>query len=171
MSEQHSRRVIALGRIAGAYGVKGWVKIISNTSPQENIIDYPVWLIGRHGEWAECKVVSGRVHGKGVVVQLEHVSDRDQAQAMKGTEIAVYRDQLPDPQEGEYYWVDLEGLRVQTESGVDFGHVDHVFETGANDVLVVKGERERLLPFIKGQVIKSVDFQQRLIVVDWDPEF
>jgi len=171
MTELSSRRVVTLGRIAGAFGVKGWVKVVSNTSPQENIIDYPIWLLGRDGQWIECKVVSARLHGKGVVANLEGVLDRDQAQAMKGTDIAVYRDQLPEAQEGEYYWIDLEGLQVRTETGVDLGHVDHIFDTGANGVLVVIGERERLVPFVTGQVVKRVDLQQRVIVVDWDPEF
>ena len=121
--------------------------------------------------WNEYKVLSGRIHGKGLVARLEGVDDRDTAHSLKGFDIAVNRDQLPKTTEGEYYWVDLEGLDVRTIEGVALGKVDYLFETGANDVLVVKGDRERLVPYISDQVIKSVDLQKALIVVDWDPDF
>ena len=166
-----STRLVLMGRIAGAYGIKGWVKVISDASPIDNILSYPVWRLARDGDWKDYKVLSGRTHGKGLVARLEGVDDRDEAQAMKGMSIAVERDQLPAAAQGEYYWVDLQGLSVHTLEGVDLGKVDHLFETGANDVLVVKGDKERLIPYISDQVIKSVDLQKGLMVVDWDPEF
>ena len=171
MTELEAQRIVELGRLVGAYGVKGWVKLISSTSPIDNIFNYPVWLVRRDGEWREYKVLSGRLQGKGLVARLEDVGDRDDALALKGAEIAIYRDQMPKPAEGEYYWTDLEGLSVQTLEGQDLGQIERLFETGSNDVLVVKGERERLIPFIKDQVIKQIDLQQKLIVVDWDPDF
>ena len=97
--------------------------------------------------------------------------DRDAAAALKGTQIGVHREQLPGPGEGEYYWHDLVGLRVQTTQGMELGTVDHLIETGANDVLVVRGERERLIPFIRGQVVLSIDLAAGEMRVDWDPEF
>jgi len=88
-----------------------------------------------------------------------------------GQAIAVRRDQLPPPRAGEFYWADLEGLAVETEQGTRLGRVDHLFATAANDVLVVRGERERLIPFLWGAVIKDVEFDRGLILVDWDPDF
>ena len=111
-------------------------------------------------------------HGKGLVVGLRDYTDRDQARSLIGLEIAVPRAELPAPEEGEYYWADLVGLKVETTEGQILGTVDHLIETGANDVLVVHGEdRERLIPFVADQVIRRVDLAAGLIQVDWDPDF
>jgi 16S rRNA processing protein RimM len=83
----------------------------------------------------------------------------------------VPRSALPPPAAGEYYWVDLEGLRVVNVEGVDFGTVSHLFSTGANDVLVARGERERMIPFVQPDFIRSVDFDAGVVTVDWDPDF
>lgn len=159
-----------LGRISGLFGVRGWVKVFSHTSPKENILSYPSWYLFREGEWQEFKLKQGKTHGKGLVATLEGVTDRDQAAALCGVEIAIPRDQLPATDPDEYYWADLEGVRVVTLAGTELGRVDHLFETGANDVMVVKGVQEHLLPFV-GQVIKAVDLDADLITVDWDPDF
>ncbi|HKV96568.1 MAG TPA: ribosome maturation factor RimM [Gammaproteobacteria bacterium] len=170
MAGQESQRVV-LGRIAAAFGVKGWVKLQSWTDPPEKIIAYRPWLLERGGAWREAQVVEGRAHGNGVVIRLEGVTDRDQAATLAGTNIAVYREQLPALEPGQYYWADLIGLEVRLEDGRSLGHVTAMMATGANDVLVVRGERERLIPFLRGQVVKQVDFDARLIRVDWDPDF
>jgi 16S rRNA processing protein RimM len=159
-----------LGRVSGLFGVRGWVKVFSHTSPKENILNYPAWFLFREGEWQEYKLKQGKTQGKGIVALLEGVDDRNQAAELTGADIAVRRDQLPEISPDEYYWSDLEGRRVVTETGIELGRVDHLFETGANDVMMVKGERDHLLPFI-GQVIKEVDLDGDLITVDWDPDF
>ncbi|WP_459868543.1 ribosome maturation factor RimM [Endothiovibrio diazotrophicus] len=164
------RELVALGRISGLFGVRGWVKVFSHTEPREQIVRYSPWLIRLGGEWRAMKVVSGKAHGKGVVVRLESVEDRDAAARLIDAEIAVPRDQLPALEPGDYYWADLEGLAVVTTEGVGLGKVDHLFETGANDVLVVKGERERLIPYTDDAVV-AVDLEAGCIEVDWDPEF
>lgn len=163
--------LLTVGTVAGVYGVHGWVRIHSHTDPIENILSYPRWFLYRDGGWQACKPVSGRRQGKGLVAALEGVTDRDQARGLMGAEIAVPRADLPPPAEDEYYWIDLEGLRVQTATGDDLGTVHHLFATGANDVMVVRGERERLIPFVLEQVVASVDFDTGVIRVDWDPEF
>jgi 16S rRNA processing protein RimM len=160
---------VLLGRITGLFGVRGWVKVFSDTRPRENILNYSPWLVKRQGEWKEMALVEGRVHGPGIVARLQGYSDRDQAQALVGAEIAVQRRQLPPTKPGEHYWADLEGLRVVNLQGVELGTVSHLFETGANDVLVVTGERERLLPYTR-HVIREVDLKARVLRVDWDPE-
>ena len=116
-------------------------------------------------------MAEGSRHGKGVVARLVGCDDRDQAQSLMGYEIGVYRDQLPETEPGEYYWNDLKGLKVVTLQGESLGIVDHLIETGANDVLVVKGERERLIPFVQDQVVTKVDLDNGEIQVDWDKDF
>jgi len=170
MSEAQQERVI-LGRINGVYGVRGWVKVFSDTQPKENIFSYQPWLLKQGGQWKPVKVVQGRPQGKGLVAQLESCNDREQAQALMGAEIAVLKSQLPKPAAGEYYWADLIGLEVLTMDGQSLGRVDHLFETGANDVVVVKGDKERLIPFVQGQFVQEIDLEAGTMRVDWDPEF
>jgi 16S rRNA processing protein RimM len=117
------------------------------------------------------EVRDGRPHGKGVVALLASCADREQAQALAGTEVAVRREQLPALAEGEYYWTDLIGLEVVCRDGRSLGRVTGLVETGANDVLVVQGDRERLLPFVPGPVVLAVDLVAGQVRVDWDPDF
>ena len=170
MAEQESRRVV-LGKIAAPFGVKGWVKVQSWTEPREKIIEYRNWLLELKGGLREGQVVEGQLHGKSVIARLDGITDRDQAAALAGAKIAVRREQMAVLQPGEYYWADLVGLEVRLADGRALGRVSGLMATGANDVLVVKGERERLIPFIRGRVVKQVDLSAGLIYVDWDPEF
>ncbi|MES9992960.1 MAG: ribosome maturation factor RimM [Candidatus Thiodiazotropha sp.] len=163
--------LIIMGRVSGLFGVRGWLKIYSHTSPREGIIRYRDWYLKQGGDWRPHRVVAGHAQGKGVVAQLQGIDDRDHAAPLVNCDIAVQRDQLPALQPGEYYWNDLQGLRVVNLEGVDLGVVSHLFETGANDVLVVRGERERLIPYTSGLAIQEVDLDQGRILVDWDPEF
>jgi 16S rRNA processing protein RimM len=167
--QQAGDQRIVLGHIAGIYGVRGWVKVFSETTPREGILRYSPWMVGHSDQ--PRRVAEGKVHGKGVIARLDGCDDRDQAAALVGQEIAITRDRLPPPKADEFYWIDLEGLAVETVEGAALGRVSHLFSTGVNDVLVVVGERERLLPFTWDAVIRSVDFDQRLIKVDWDPDF
>ncbi|MFT3762558.1 MAG: ribosome maturation factor RimM [Pseudoxanthomonas sp.] len=163
---------ILLGRVVGVFGVRGQLKVESWTQPREAIFRYQPWTLrdaaGRERELAGAR---GRETGKHLVADFPGVEDRDAAEALRGTEIFVLRSALPPPKPGEYYWVDLEGLRVVNAEGVDFGTVSHLFSTGANDVLVVRGERERLVPFVEPDYVKAVDFDAGVITVDWDAEF
>ena len=153
------------------HGVKGWVRVFSYTEPRENIVNYQPWYLRRGGDWQPRQVAEGRAHGKGVIARLEDCEDRDQALALMNCEIGVRRDQLPEPAPGEYYWNDSLGLNVVTLHNEPLGKVDHLMETGANDVLVVSGDRERLIPFVLGEVVKRVDLDAGVIQVDWDKEF
>jgi 16S rRNA processing protein RimM len=162
---------IPLGYINGVFGVKGWVKVFSETRPREKIVEYSPWWIKQGNEWRTIKVLEGKAQGKGVIARLEGIDDRNQAELLKGVEIAIDRDQLAPATEGEYYWIDLIGLRVETQDGVELGQVKNLFETGANDVVVVSGEKERLIPFVQGQYIMDIDLEEGVMRVDWDPEF
>ncbi|MEH6875586.1 MAG: ribosome maturation factor RimM [Candidatus Competibacter sp.] len=162
---------VVLGRVSGLFGVQGWVRVFSHTEPREGIVRYNPVFLHRGGEWQPFEIEAGRAHGPGVVLKFVDCNDRDRAATLLRSEIAVRRSQLPPPEPGEYYWADLEGLRVVTLGGIDLGTVAAVFATGANDVLVVRGERERLLPFVRGQVVVEVDLERRVLRVDWDLDF
>lgn len=153
------------------FGVRGWVKVFSYTDPREHILEYQPWLLSSGDGWTEVTVVDGRLQGKGVVAHIEGVDDRDAAAALMDTTIAVERERFAELEPGEYYHADLVGLDVVTLDGVALGKVSHLFATGANQVMVVQGERERLLPFVQEQVIRTVDIDAARITVDWDPEF
>jgi 16S rRNA processing protein RimM len=162
---------LTVGRIVGVHGVGGWVKIESYTEPRLRIFDYRPWRLMLAGSDFEIASAQGHEQGKGMVAKLSGCDDRDAAVALVGTEIQVPRSALPKAKRGEFYWADLEGLEVVTVDGVPLGKVSHLFATGANDVLVVRGERERLIPYVTGQFVKKVDLDAGRITVDWDVDF
>lgn len=165
-------RMIAVGRLHGAFGVRGDVKLESYTSPEKAIAHYQPWTLrNARGDERVCEGAKVRVGGKGLIATLPDVSDRDAADALRGVEIWVPRSALPPPAPGEYYWVDLEGLRVVNLEGAEFGRVAYLFNNGANDVLVAQGERERMIPFVRPDFIKAVDFDANVVTVDWDADF
>ena len=183
---------VIIGRVVGLYGVNGWVKVHSYTRQRGDILHYTPWLITSPDQlqkWKQQTVAEGRLQGSGVIARLEGYSNRDQASGLVGADIGLYKTQLPALTAGEFYWGQLEGLKVITLAGIELGRVSHLFETGANDVLVVRPqgaaspgkvgrnppneketERERLIPYIRG-VIKEVDLAAGIIRVDWDADF
>ncbi|MFA6986558.1 MAG: ribosome maturation factor RimM [Arenimonas sp.] len=164
-------RRILLGRVLGAFGVRGELKLHSFTDPVSMVMKYQPWILVHHDQERELIGVRGRETNKGMVITIAGVDDRDAAEALAGAEIWVPRSNLPKPKPGEHYWVDLEGLSVVNREGIELGTVSYLFETGANDVMVVAGERERLIPYIPGQFIVEVDFDAKRITVDWDADF
>jgi 16S rRNA processing protein RimM len=177
---QATEELIIVGKVSSVYGVKGWVKLYSFTEPMSNLLEYSQLYIKRDGQWQSISIVEGRQHGKSLVAALADVDERDQAKALAGSELAVARSELPDLPEDEFYWHQLEGLQVLTDiEGVQqlLGVVDQMMATGANDVMMVHpceasiDQQERLLPFVLGVYVKSVDLDAGMILVDWDPEF
>lgn len=175
----NSSNLVNVGRITAVYGIKGWVKVHSYTEPQDNLFSYhPWWIKTQHGV-KQIEIDEARPHGDAYVAHIKGVDDRDLAVSYTACDIAVERALLPDLDEGEYYWHQLEGLAVYTSVGGEqrLGVVSKMMETGANDVLVVQGDaqsidqRERLVPYVPGQFVVSVDLQAGRILVDWDPEF
>jgi 16S rRNA processing protein RimM len=159
---------VILGRISGLFGVRGWVRVFSYTEPREAILQYKGLLLGRNGDWQSVKVAEGQRHGKSVILRLEGFDDRDRAVGLIGTEIGADRSELPEPEDGHFYWSDLAGLKVVHRDGTELGNVKDILETGAHDVMVVEGEQERLIPFVIDEVVLSVDLDERLISVDWE---
>ena len=166
-----NQQQINVGKISGVFGIKGWVKVFSFTESRENILSYSPWLLKKDSETRLVTVIDGKLQGKAVVAQLDGVNDRDQAASFMGWDIYITPEQLPKVAKDEYYWSDLIGLSVETDLGVQLGVVESLLETGANDVVIVKGERERVIPFLQGQTIMAIDLEAGKMVVDWDPDF
>ena len=168
---------IVIGRILGAHGIKGWVKVFSFTDPMEGILDYSPWLVTKAGRVQSLAVEAGNRQGKGLVALLEGFQDRNQAESLNGAEISIPRERLPALEEGEFYWHQLEGLKVVNESGEVLGIVDHMLETGSSDVMVVHpaqdsiDDKERLIPFVEGNTVINVDLDAECIRVAWEADY
>lgn len=163
--------MVVMGKVVAAQGLQGWVKVQTFTEYLDSLLDFDTWHVGHEQAWRPLQVLEANVHGKVLVAKLEGITDRTAAEKCKGLLIAVPRDSLPEQKEGEYYWSDLIGLSVENLAGEKFGSVDSLLETGANDVLVVKGEHgEKLIPFL-ASVIQQVDLKQKLIRVDWQADY
>jgi 16S rRNA processing protein RimM len=172
--------LVNVGRITAVFGIKGWVKVHSYTEPQENLFEYHPWFLKTAHGVKQVEIDDARPHGDAFVAHIVGVDDRNLAMEYTAVDIAIERDQLADLDEGEYYWDQLQGLSVYTQFNGErqrLGVVSKLFETGANDVLVVQGDsqsidqRERLVPYVPGQFVLSVDLESGEILVDWDPEF
>lgn len=160
---------IVIGAVSGVFGVRGWVKLRSNTEPRDALITYRDCYLRVGENRRAMRISEGKRSGKTLIAKLQGVDDRDAAEALVGAEIVVSRSTLPELEEGHYYWVDLEGLAVRNSAGDPLGHVSHLLATGANDVLVVvDGEKEVLIPFLYGSVVLDVDEAAGWITVDWD---
>lgn len=158
-------KLLTLGHISGVHGLKGWVKVFSHTEPREAILDYQPWRLGDQDR--EVRVTRGQRHGKTVIAVLPGVETPEAARALVGQEIRVPRDALPDNEQGSWYWADLLGLEVSNLDGERLGTVRQMIETGAHDVMVLDGDRERLVPFVPEQIVRDVDLQEGTIRVDW----
>lgn len=160
---------IVIGKFGSTYGVNGWIKILAYTEFGSNILEYLPWYIKHENDtWTTIKVESGRIHGKGIIAKLAGINTPEEARLMTGKTIAVTRSQLPALKENEYYWSDLIGLTVINANGEILGKVTYLIETGSNDVLVVKGEKEHAIPYLLGKVIKNIDLNNQEIHVDWE---
>lgn len=159
-----------MGRIIAPFGVKGWVKVQPFTAAAKNLLGYPRWWVERGAEWQEYEVAEARAQLEMVVARLAGCEDRDAAAGFRGAGIAVPRSQLPPTRPDEHYWVDLMGLAVVTGESRELGSIVGILQTGANDVLVVQGERERLIPYIAA-VIREVDRASGIVRVDWDADY
>jgi 16S rRNA processing protein RimM len=162
--------LVIIGKIISAYGIKGWVKIRPFTETAKSFIQYKKQFLSKNQkDWNCIQIEKMKIQGQDVVADLGF-ENRDQAIESKGQILAVDRQQLPQLEENEYYWDDLIGLNVYDLQHNDLGKVIELIETGANDVLVVSGEKERLIPYIP-QVIVKIDLTEKRIDVDWDKEF
>ena len=160
---------ILVGKISNPHGIKGWVKVISFTDPIENILSYKKWTISDNETEKTYCLEDSRIQGNKIVIKLEGVNNRDDADLLKNLQIEINRSDLPELEENSYYWEDLVDFNVIDIKGNPVGKVDSLFRTGSNDVLVIINEtKQRLLvPFIMEEVIKYVDLDKELISIDW----
>ena len=167
MNSNPSHPVI-IGQVAGVFGVKGWLKIRSETQPITNILNYSPWFLKKNDGWQRFDVQAGQKHSKGLIAQLVDCIDRDQAAILVGCDIAIERSQLPEPGEGEYYWSDLIGLSVQNLQNQPLGTIEDMMQTGANDVMVIRQDgKETLIPFVMEHYVTRIDLEQGTMLVDW----
>lgn len=166
------RSTVILGRLGAPHGVRGWLKVNSYTSPITNILEYPIWIIKNGNELKPLKVLNTKPNGKMLIVQLEGITDRNQASLFTNNEIHIERHKLPETEPDEYYWHDLIGLTVSSTDGIDFGKIIEMRETGANDVMIIQSSNKQrcLVPFLK-HVIKQVDTTNKTMLVEWDNDF
>lgn len=165
---------IPVGKISGVFGVRGSVKVFSYTDPRDNILQYKPLFLKRQGQWLEIDIIGGQLQGKAVVMNIKDVIDRNQALPLIGGELAIRRQQLQAADEDEFYWADLIGLTVINTEDVVLGKVDHLLETGANDVLVIMqdgNEAQHLIPFVMEEFVLNVDLANQQIRVDWQTDY
>ena len=159
-----------MGQVLAPFGVLGWIKIRPYTETQDGLSDYPKWWLGKKGAYSPYSLETAKVHGKELISKLQGVDDRDQALSLRGLEVVVPRRALPSTQPDEYYWTDLIGLTVWNTDNLVLGKVESLIATGANDVLVVAGERQRLIPFI-ASVVLSVELAAGRLTVIWGEDY
>lgn len=175
MTDDNSYLTIAA--ITSALGIKGWLNVKSFTEPQDNVLQYKKVYIGQSGQWRAVELEASRQHGKNFAIKLRGCDDRNQAELYRHHLIAIDRVELPVLDDGDYYWHQLQGLRVIVQStGQLLGKVSHLLETGSNDVLVVQAceasidQQERLLPY-RPEIVLQVDLAEATMYVDWDADF
>ncbi len=159
-----------MGRIAAPFGVKGWVRVQPYGEDPAALGDVGAWQIGCGAERRRYRIEAVQDHGNALIAKLDGIDDRDAASALRGREISVARSELPATAENEFYWNDLIGLAAVNREGCELGRVTGLLETGAHDVLVVRGRREHLIPFVAA-FIGRVDLDGGTIEVDWGEDY
>lgn len=167
---EENQKVI-VGRFGAPFGIHGYIKVISHTDPLENILNYKPWLIEQNSIWQPLKILDYKVHGKFILIKIAEYDTPEAVRIFTNKEIAIEKNQLPELKNNEFYWSDLEGLKVINVKDEELGIVDHLINTGANDILVVtKNNKEQLIPYIK-HVIIEVNLIKKQIIVDWELDY
>lgn len=179
MSSPGNEEMLLAGKITGAHGIKGWVKVHAYTDPPENFLSFSRHEIRWGGRSESLELAEGRIQGKGLIARIVGVDTRTDAELLRGGEIWVPQAELPALEPGDYYWQQLQGLQVWSDhegQRMLLGEVDHLLETGANDVLVLRpcegsiDERERLIPCLIDDVVLAIDREGGSMTVAWHPE-
>ena len=171
MSSRKLEEIVVMGKVLVPYGVNGWVKVYSFTEKLESFLTYKKLFLSKDKEnWLEIKAKEVKLHGKTIIAKFSEIANRTQAENYKDYLIGVPKDYLPQLNEDQYYWNDLIGFEVLNLQNISFGLVDTFIKTGANDVIVVKGEIERLIPYT-ARIVLKVDTINGKIIVDWDEDF
>ena len=161
---------LIVGKIGPTYGIQGWLKVLSYTEVDTDLLKYTPWLIqDKHPtSWREIAVENGKKHGNYLIAKFVGINTPEEARLLTGKHIAIDRAQLPKLKSNHYYWTDLEGLTVINQRGEVLGIVMYLLATGSNDVLVVKGKKEHAIPYLPKTVILDIDLLEKKILVDWE---
>lgn len=160
-----------IGRFGATHGVQGWLRIQSFTEPAENIIQYREhWLIHTKGQTHAIQLLDHRWQHHKLIGQIEGYDIKEQAAALTNQLIWMATEYLPALPADQHYWHELKGMSVINTNGINLGTIDHIMNTGANDIIVVRGDRERLLPYLP-HVVTQIDREQNMMTVDWDETF
>ena len=170
LTPQENNKKLLVGKINGFFGLQGWVKVFSYTNPITNVLNYSPWSIKVDGNFQSIDITSGREQSKTIVAHIKGIDNREDSQKFIGQDIYINKEQLPELTQGEYYWHELIGFDVINKDEERLGTVDYFVETGANDVLVVKGKKEYWIPYIEPFLV-SIDSKNNKILVDWDKDF
>lgn len=159
-----------MGRIKAPFGIKGWVKVQAYCEDPGTLMDFASWRVGDGAAQTDYTIEAAQDHGNSLIAKLAGIDDRDAAYALRGQEISVAKRDLPSPADGEFYWSDLIGLYAVNREGVELGRVDSLMESGAHDLLVIRGKREYLIPFVD-RFVGKVDPANGRIEVDWGEDY
>jgi len=170
LTPHSDEKKLLVGKINGFFGVQGWIKIFSYTEPRKNILKYQPWYFIDDGTYKAIEMTTGRKQSKTIVAHLKGIDNKDQAVQLIGKSLYIDKDQLPQLDDNEHYWHELVGFRVINKDGIDLGVADYLVDTGSNNVLVIKGNKEYWIPYIEPYLV-SIDKKNRVINVDWDENF
>lgn len=171
-----------LGRILGAFGIQGWVRIRPFTESFDGLLEQPQWTLRLRGNERQIAVEECKPHGGALLAKLEGIADRTDAEGLRGADVTVRREQLPAVEAGEYYWNDLIGLVVRNVRGVELGRIKGLIAAPAHDVLQVESrtaasiegageqQREQLIPFVE-PILREVDLAGGSVTVDWEADY
>ena len=173
---------IEVGRIADAWGVKGWFKVVPYSPEPEALFSSKRWFlmppdrgVQTFAGAAKLSIIQAKTHADGVVASARDIEDRSHAEMLRGARVFVPRSSFPTPIPGEYYWVDLIGLSVVNREGVHLGRVQELRSTGPQTIMVLAEAsedvvKERMIPFVTFYV-DDVDVKAGRILVDWQPDY
>ena len=173
---------VEVGRIADAWGIKGWFKVLAYSADPEALFSSKRWYLqpAERGPktfvgTVKLAIREAKEHSDTVVASAQEVDDRTAAEALKGARIFIPRSSFPTAATDEFYWVDLLGLDVVNREGVALGQIRDLLSTGPQTVLVMEYTEdgktlERMIPFVS-QFVDGVDLPGRRITVDWQPDY
>jgi len=162
---------VVIGRFGRPHGIKGFITVVSFTEPRDNILRYKDWYAHINQQWQPLTLLRLEMNNKFILAHVEGYLERDEAARLTNVDIAIKREQLPELEQGEYYWHQLVGMQVVDSKGTVLGTVSDIMPTGSNDVLVVMGEKRHLIPYLPGRHVIDINNSQRIITVDWDADF
>lgn len=169
MKNTDEKRFITMGKLGSTYGVHGWLKIGAYTDHGPDLLDYSPWYLSKDGKtWKLADLEGSKEHGSGILAKFNGIDSPEEARLLTGMLIGIERSQMAELPEGEYYWTDLIGLNVIDKEGTFLGVVTYLMETGSNDVIIIKGDKEHAIPYLMNDVILSIDLEKKEIRVDWE---